>query len=190
MIENVFQYLTLLKLVIGIIGAVLVSPIYRLLKKWIIRMKELYTISDRLKKLDDIYAQLIPNGGSSVRDSIDRIERKLAFNSEWIRITDRDSGRIVVHLDKNGNLEWANRAWLDVFGLDLQDALGQGWLSVLDRETYLSVSSEIEDALTDLRDINVSFTINGIEYTLKAKVLKQGNMLYGYLGTLNKNAKS
>lgn len=153
-------------------------------------MKDIYTLSSRLKKLDDIHAQLMPNGGSSIKDTVDRIERKLAFNSEWIRAADRDSGRIVVHLDADGNVEWANRSFLDLFHAELSDVIGQGWLSLIDREDYNQVSEEIENSIADARDINVQFRIGNDLYTLKAHILKNKNSRFGYLGIVNKNAKS
>ena len=190
MFGEIYAYLTLLNIILGIIAALAVSPLVKLIKNLYNKMKDIYTLSSRLKKLDDIHAQLLPNGGSSVRDSIDRIERKLSFNTEWIRLSDRDSGRIVFHLDANGDLEWANMGFLQLFDLELQDALGQGWLSKIERSFYLNVSQELESALDDNRDINKNYKIDSISYHLQCKILKNKNVRFGYLGIITKNAKS
>lgn len=190
MLGELQAYLTLINIVLGIIAAFAVSPLLKLIKNLYNKMKDIYTLSSRLKKLDDIHAQLLPNGGSSVRDSIDRIERKLSFNTEWIRLSDRDSGRMVFHLDANGDLEWANMGFLQLFDLDLQDALGQGWLSKIERSFYLGVSQEIQSALDDNRDININFEMEGSVYHLQCRVLKNKSVRFGFLGVITKNAKS
>lgn len=190
MFTDISQYLTLLNLALGILGAAALKPLYKLIKKIIIRMKDIITLSSRLKKLDDIHAQIMPNGGSSIKDAVDRIERKLAFNSEWIRISDKDSGRLVLNFNQDGDLEWCNKATLELLDIELSDAMGQGWLAFIDREYYQGVVAEITNAIEDARDINIKLCIKGMSYTLRASVLKNRDKLYGYLGILQKNANS
>ena len=191
-ITQLLAYLNVIHVVLTIIAAIVISPVIKWIIKKIKKMKDLFEVSERLKKLDEIHAQLMPNGGSSIKDSIDRIERKLVFNTEWIRMFDKDSGRIVFHLDANGNLEWANKAFLDLFDCELSDVLGLGWLSKVAREDYSLISTEIDNAIEDQRDINVAFNLNnGQHVDCIARAMRSKATLFGYLCVLTiKHAKS
>ena len=63
---------------------------FRYLNKIINRLDKLTDIDDRLKKVE---SQYVPNGGSSMRDAVNRIEKNV----------DRLQERFENHLDKSGS---------------------------------------------------------------------------------------
>lgn len=77
----------------GVAAAVLaIVAVVVLLKKWL--------LGDLRTDMDDIRGQLRRNGGSSLRDAIDRIEeRQTDIASDVRRVTERLDDHITYHLE-------------------------------------------------------------------------------------------
>lgn len=78
----------------GMAGAVLaIVAVIVLLKRWL--------LADLRSDLDDVRGQLRRNGGTSLRDAVDRIEeRQTDIASEVRRATERLDDHIAYHLEE------------------------------------------------------------------------------------------
>jgi hypothetical protein len=78
----------------GMAGAVLaIVAVIVLLKRWL--------LADLRSDLDDVRGQLRRNGGTSLRDAVDRIEqRQTDIASEVRRATERIDDHITYHLEE------------------------------------------------------------------------------------------
>lgn len=78
----------------GVAGALLaIVAVIVLLKKWL--------LGDLRGDLDDVRGQLRRNGGTSLRDAIDRIEeRQTDIASDVRRVTERLDDHITFHLEE------------------------------------------------------------------------------------------
>lgn len=183
------EVLTILSLLLGVSAAFVVNPFVKWLIKMFKRMKDVWTVSDRLKKLDEIHAQLTTNGGSTLRDSIDRIEKKVAFNTEYIRQVDRSPSRAVFHTNALGDYEWVNRTYQNLVDKDAVDLLDQGWITCIAPEDRSLVVKEWEEAIEDQRDFELEYNIinsSGVRVLVHciAKLIKSEGRVFGYMGII------
>lgn len=99
------------------------------------------------KKLDLICKELTPNGGSSLKDKINKIEAEIKKNTSvtesifnrqrWIFNTNPIP---VFEADKDGNFTWANNSYLTLTGFSIENVIKKGWINSLhekDREDFL-----------------------------------------------------
>jgi PAS domain-containing protein len=61
--------------------------------------------------------------------------------------------------DKNGNLIYANGAWLKLFGLTFAQATGDGWQNAIPIKDRKSLLLTWNSVVVDQTDININFTI-------------------------------
>lgn len=113
--------------VIGGIPAVIL-PLYRFGRR----------LANGLDRIDEMHGQLHPNGGSSLRDVLDRntadtalIRRSTAVQAEVVRIIACETGLFVMECDQKGLLVWASEKFCEVLGLSVDDALGSNWTNAL-----------------------------------------------------------
>jgi PAS domain S-box-containing protein len=83
------------------------------------------------KKLQD---QFKPNGGSSLRDAIDRIERKLhIIDARQISLFDLSLAGVYI-TDIKGHCTYVSPSWCELTGLIPVQAMGDGWVAGISDE--------------------------------------------------------
>lgn len=99
--------------------------------------------------LRDILGELRPNGGSSLRDAVTRLERNLDDNTKILQILHWKQKRFnnvlgiaTFETDNVGHCVAANEAYLELAGITLEEALHDGWRNIVDK-------SELEDVFVD-----------------------------------------
>lgn len=82
-------------------------------------------------KVDQLMSEMKPNGGSTMRDALNRMETELLTQGQFQRavVSDAESG--VMQLDKEGNCIWANRTFTRMMGRSLDEILGRGWVNTI-----------------------------------------------------------
>jgi len=90
------------------------------------------TISKRLEK---VLAEQRPNGGSSMRDSIEAIRKEVSFIGTKIEEIDAQvRGRLELEnggyfmTDASGSCLWTSSVWSQLTGVSVEDARGDGWV--------------------------------------------------------------
>lgn len=142
------------------------------------------------EKLDRVYKEVIPNGGSSMRDSISHIhlmaqrmdQRQLALVS--------DMDKPVFETGPHGEWSYVNAAYCKMVGRSRHEVRGAGWLNTISAETRQHVFEEWQLAVTQKRDFEmrlhfVSSDGSSISGECKARRLTdQDDNTLGYMGLI------
>lgn len=92
-------------------------------------------------KIDGIAAQLVTNGGSTIRDAIVRIEKRQCRESEKTRFLIEGGEYACFEADEKGRCIYVNHPYMTLIGrTHEQDVLGMNWRHVIhedDREMVL-----------------------------------------------------
>lgn len=98
-----------------------------------------------------VLAELRPNGGSTIRDAISRIESGTQANSErMVAILQRDTTP-AFETDASGEVSFVNRAYINLAGRQFHELLGHGWVLTVHTEDRAAVRMEWDEAIRDVR---------------------------------------
>ena len=119
-----------------------------------------------------IYKEVMPNGGSSLRDAVSRTEIGLAVAINTTRAQWNGQGMFAVaESDPHGHLIWANSTYLKWVNRIEREVRGTGWINsvgVADRER---VRREWDSCVADVRDFCMEFKMrhsSGTEFNVLA----------------------
>jgi PAS domain S-box-containing protein len=141
-------------------------------------------------KVKKILEQTTTNGGTSIRDQMNRIETSLQDLSLLVEAGHHLSPKPIFRTDSHGNFTWVNTAFTRLVGMSMDELKGLGWISAIDPADVQRVTIEWDAAVKDRRKFeSVMQIVNSI--SLQAKrvkikahpILKKDNLL-GYLGTI------
>ena len=99
---------------------------WRIYGDWRLRVNKAFT------ELDKLVEQFQPNGGTSVRDAIDRIDFSVQRNTARFIAMLNHEIRAVFECDVEGQCTFANKALSDLFGMADDELMGNGWLVGID----------------------------------------------------------
>lgn len=98
----------------------------------------IYYARKSYKEGQKVYEQLIPNGGSSLADKINEIDRKLRGLSTQVLINRERQGMLwaiqnipYFECNENGECVYTNDALNNLFNKSAQEMLGFGWTSAI-----------------------------------------------------------
>lgn len=83
------------------------------------------------KKIENLLVETKPNGGSSLRDSLSRIEHNVELQNERLRAMLVDSDEMCFEANAEGHVIWVNRTILRKVGRTPIEVLGQGWVNII-----------------------------------------------------------
>lgn len=112
---------------VGQIAAALAAlgSIYRFAIKPMIKTYK--RISDMYERVEKLVKEMERNGGSSIRDSLDRIEKSVALIDERQKILLGLVPYGIVETDGKGRVIYANRTYLHWTGRAEPEVIGDGW---------------------------------------------------------------
>lgn len=102
------------------------------------------------RKLTAIHSELVPNGGSSLRDAINRIEAlqmtslSLTGKAYWISSTD-------------GRCTFASVRLASIMGITPDQVIGWGWVSAVASEHREPCRKEWDASVRDLREFHMKY---------------------------------
>lgn len=139
------------------------------------RLPELLSVKGVLDamngKLGIISAQVMPNGGSSLADSVKRVEEGLqgvtktvSAMSLTMRVRDdSDPRRGTFEADQHGLLVDCNKTYLRWTGRTLQEMFGWGWINAVHHDDRERVRDEWQQAIEDCRLSGLRFRLVNLE---------------------------
>lgn len=141
--------------------------------------------------------EVLPDSGKSMRDAINRIDTAvaeirdhLAANAHRTRTLLRGFQTPVFETDKEGNFVWANDAYIELCGRNLDEITRSGWLTHIDQEEREEVRQEWTRSIAQLRDFDMEYTIVNHKVSRRHYVRGRASVLrgldqkvMGYLGT-------
>lgn len=89
------------------------------------------------ERIESIQKELTNNGGSSLKDAVQRIEKSLCVERVKMRFLLNESEHICFETDAEGHYISANERYLNMLGIELEDCLNNSWknyIHVHDRE--------------------------------------------------------
>lgn len=171
------------------------KPAAQHLYKTVVAMHKISEVSAALTQLaaavDDLKMDLRPNGGSSLRDAVDRVESVVILNQNTQKaILDLlNSGFFLT--DAEGEFVHVNLHWQFLTGITLPDARGHGWILAIHPEDRVELMEQWDMAVEDGRPFHKKFRIQHVgKHTIKtvychtAPLHDLNGILVGYVGTL------
>ncbi len=186
---------------IGLLGGGMAALFYKKVKIWIVGVfdkgRTLFNIDERTKKTEkeiaelktsnaEILAQMKVNGGSSLRDSTNRIESTLKQISEKIDANDRSiwavTGSLSFRTDGQGKVINVSQKLLNLLGVGDQDFEGDRWFNLvaprqsmnlkINYKKYVETGLNLEEDFTFIRKsddahINVRLSLNTLRNSQK-----------------------
>ena len=184
--------------VIAAIGTALVFiwrkallPTIRLVRKL---FKELDGMEDTKSKIASIYSELHPNGGSSIRDAVNRIESRMVAVEQRQNIYLLEAPQGIYETNSEGKCIGVNRTYCRMLGRTEKEILGMGWLNGIaeyDRDRVLddwnnAIQQKIEFICKyDMIDSDgYIFSVDGIAYPMENP---NNHNTIGWIGTIVMN---
>jgi PAS domain S-box-containing protein len=143
-------------------------------------------------RFDEVLAELKPNGGSSMRDAINRIEELQIRLS--VRVDHVLNGQIdtpaLYETDQAGLCVWVSPSYSKMTGQPLTEAIGWGWIVPLHPEDSDKVRGEWRLAIEERRSFSMVFRIvtgdgSVVRVYSRAHPLRVGTKIIGWSGTLS-----
>jgi PAS domain S-box-containing protein len=130
------QYLEFIGAALGIL-AVLVPFIWKCIIKPICTLYKNHFVL--LRSVEDIKSELTTNGGSSIKDTVNRIDRRQIMIDKRSKAIFYNIKNAILEVDQDGNILWANEAFHNIFKSKNLNRLD--WISIIDepkREEFLN----------------------------------------------------
>jgi len=109
--------------------------------------------------LETVEKELKPNGGSSLRDAINRIELRQIIADEKAQAMEMDSIKGVWEADTKGRYIHTNRTYQKITGLSSEATHGYGWLNAIHKDDREGVLKDWEQAVSQQREFYQTFRI-------------------------------
>jgi len=148
------------------------------------RMEE--TVNGRLSRIEK---ELLPNGGTSLRDAVDGLRRSQVLQDRSYEALLDTHDDPLFRSDRFGKCEWANRAYLRMVDKTIEDARGNGWLTFIHPEDRPAVFEEWQASAAQNRNFEMEYRLVSpqgfIKVRAEARVLRDpsGNII-GFLGSI------
>jgi len=143
---------------------------------------------EMLDKVDKIFEEVTPNGGSSIKDKIDHIDTQVQLSQQVQQAMAADTKAALFRTDADGNVVWVNRTYTRTVGRDVAECLGHGWHNVIAPEERDTVIAEWYKAVEDDREFYLDVTLitpTGIRTLVRVRSYKLVNAkgdILGYWG--------
>jgi PAS domain S-box-containing protein len=90
--------------------------------------------TDMSNKIDKIFTEITPNGGTSIKDKVDKIDKDLVLVRERQRALMADDKDAMFETDLNGNCNWVNRTYTRLVQRNPSELMGHGWVNAIAQE--------------------------------------------------------
>lgn len=107
--------------------------------------------------VEKIHEQFRPNGGGSIFDKLNRIEKRLVVNEGRSLAMINERNIAYFESDSTGKCVWASLPYLDLIDRSLDDVVGLGWISTIHEEDREKVVKEWKEAIEQRREFSLSY---------------------------------
>ena len=149
--DNIIEHLDTFGIILTAITAVVsvLIAIYNYVIKPFIRLYKSHFVL--MKTIEDIKKEVTPNGGSSIKDVINRIEKRQIMIDKRTKAIFYNLDNSIFEVDQNGNILWANRSFHKALGT--KNLKGLDWVSIIDESERESFLREIESCTKTVREL-------------------------------------
>jgi len=131
-------------------------------------------MQEAVGKLDRVLKEVLPNSGSSLRDSINRMENNISnLNNKVDNL--EETHRIALNMQqiafwisgKLGEVTYASPAMCKLVRRVESEMLGNGWISCISHEDTRRISEAWEDSVNENRTFDEIYTFTSGENSIK-----------------------
>ena len=109
------------------------------------------------EKIEKIEKEFLTNGGGSLKDHISRLSIGLSELQQGQRAQMAYETNPVFESDREGNCIYANRAYLRMLGVGMEEIEGHGWKSFISPDSKHIVFEEWDAAVKQHRDFKLTY---------------------------------
>lgn len=140
----------------AIVGLTALGALWKYALKPVVEgVRQTYRIArlteQKLEVLERLEQSVRPNGGSSLRDAVDRIEKEVILANVRARAVLELAPYGVFEADESGDYTYVNRVWQHMTGVRPDEALGSGWQRAILPEDRVQVAESWQSAVEDER---------------------------------------
>ncbi len=114
-------------------------------------------------RVEHIYAELSPNGGSSVKDVVAKIARRLNILELRHQASLYETAYGVIYTDGDGALVWANPTFCRLVGRTVEELRGTGWVYAIAPSDRTRVTNDWEEAVRECRNFESAHSFIDME---------------------------
>jgi PAS domain S-box-containing protein len=146
------------------------------------------TFGRRGLQLDRIEKELRPNGDSSMRDAIDRIEERQDDFEAFLNAQLNIGNEAVFRTDAAGHVITNNRKHQNLTGFSMAQVEGDGWINVIHPDWRTRTHEKWHEAVSDGREFSediMYISPTGDEYMVHVNAFRERDAtgkIRGYLG--------
>lgn len=161
-------------------------------KKWIAMFSNVL-IHEKIDHLAEcvqtLTGELLTNNGTSVKDSLLRLENSIALTSERQRARMLDSTELVYETDLEGNCTWVNRTYSRAVERGFEELMGKGWINVISEDMRDEVDEKWYESVQDNREFEMNIMYvkpSGEEFPVMVRSYKMrhNGKTIGFLGSV------
>ena len=109
------------------------------------------------KRIGAIEDELKPHGGTSLRDAIGRVEQMTIGTRAHVRLQYQMNHTPTFEIAADGKVTWVNRAYVEEYGMGLEDISGNKWLSSIHPDDRERVMREYGHIIEDKRQGSIKY---------------------------------
>lgn len=186
---NLEQIVLLLKCVVGFVSSLFaIRKLYHWIVKWQSEIRERHEKEIiKYAMITKIYAELTPNGGKSVKDTLNKIQLDMNSLKFWRRSLNELDVRPIFISDPDGHTIWANRSYLTLVKRQLSEVTGNQWLNTIHPNYRSQVRAEWKSAIEECRNFEMtySYLVGNSEVKVRcAAIYDEGHGHFGVITRL------
>jgi PAS domain S-box-containing protein len=109
------------------------------------------------KRVEAIEGELKPHGGTSLRDAVTRVEQMTIGTRAHVRLQYQMNQTPTFEIAVDGAVTWVNRAYVEEYGMSIDDISGNKWLSPVHPDDRERVVKEWNHIVSDQRRGNIKY---------------------------------
>ncbi len=123
-------------------------------------------------KIEPLVKELMPNGGTSMKDLVTRINERMIQLEMRFQATVLETSHGIIYTDGDGHVTWANWTFCRMVDRDLTELRGSGWIYAIAPKDRNRVMAEWAEAVREKRNYESSHSfINSSDREIPASVV-------------------
>lgn len=140
-----------------------------------------------MQGMENIQKELVTNGGSTLKDALNRIERRQLLHKQAHQNLAAEVGSLYFETDEAGDWKEVSPSVAMRLGCQPIDLLGSGWTSYVMQATREEVIQEWDRCIEERIDFNLEFVMfsttgERIVVVMTTKAVRDGALFAGYFG--------
>ena len=178
--DQIISHLDVFGIIVGAFGAAyaLIIGLYKYIIKPSIKF---YKNNEQLIHcVEDIKKELTTNGGSSIKDTVNRIDRRQVIIDKRSKAICYNVEDVILEVDENGNVLWANHNFHELMGN--KNITGLDWIAYIDEPEREPFIREFNSCSKNNRELKFStHATNNQKITISGFPYRDGSKNYGFL---------